>query len=156
MEYDDEMWSSAFSCGPVRSETLPRRASAVFEVFGEDPPRVASPPRKAAAHRRPRSLQVSPSAATDASAATATTSIGAPSDTPTTADEAVFSVAIRGGSATSSAPELEYHAALERILRTSSAILANGGTSEDAMEATINLMEDSLSRTRYNRGSSSH
>eukprot|EP01046_Picozoa_sp_COSAG06_P035910 COSAG06_NODE_3910_length_4781_cov_15.115984_3_plen_81_part_00 len=43
-------------------------------------------------------------------------------------------------------PEQTYRAEIERIVKASSAVLDAGGSADDAMEATILLMENSMSR----------
>jgi L-asparaginase / beta-aspartyl-peptidase len=59
-----------------------------------------------------------------------------------------FGMVIHGGAGTISrdnmTPELEaqYHAALERALRAGHRILADGGTSLDAVEAAVRILED--------------
>lgn len=74
----------------------------------------------------------------------------APTITPVpTTVQASFGMVIHGGAGTirrgSMTPEreAEYTAVLEQALRTGHRILAEGGTSLDAVEATIRIMEDS-------------
>ena len=58
-----------------------------------------------------------------------------------------WSIAIHGGAGVmvepGSAQEQEYHATLERSLRAGAAILEAGGASEEAVEAAVEVMEDS-------------
>src|SRR6185436_8053314 len=60
-----------------------------------------------------------------------------------------FMLVIHGGAGTinrknmTPAREREYRAALEQALRTGQAVLARGGSSLDAVEATVRFMEDS-------------
>jgi len=60
-----------------------------------------------------------------------------------------FAIAIHGGAGTilkenmTDEVEAEYRAKLSEALKTGYEILANGGTSLDAVTATINIMEDS-------------
>jgi L-asparaginase / beta-aspartyl-peptidase len=73
----------------------------------------------------------------------------AASQTTTAATPNSFGMVIHGGAGTitraSMTPEMEaqYHAVLEQALQTGYRILAAGGTSLDAVEATVRVMEDS-------------
>lgn len=64
-------------------------------------------------------------------------------------DKAPFSIVIHGGAGTikkenmSAEQEAEYHKKLEEAIRVGHTILKNGGTSLDAVEKTINILEDS-------------
>lgn len=120
MEYE------LFNCVPVVRK-VQRRKSDVFELQDEHLP-VTSPERKALLpfNRQSRGARTQGSA-------------GASS-----LDRKTWSVSVQGGAPTST-DEREYHDTVDRILRTGGGILAAGGTSRDAMEATINLMEESLS-----------
>jgi beta-aspartyl-peptidase (threonine type) len=66
-----------------------------------------------------------------------------------------FMLVIHGGAGTinrknmTEEREREYRAALEQALRTGQAVLAKGGSSLDAVEATVRFMEDS---PLYNAG----
>lgn len=68
---------------------------------------------------------------------------------PATTVQAGFGMVIHGGAGTitrgsmTPALEAEYRAVLEHALRTGHRILAEGGTSLDAVEATVRVMEDS-------------
>ena len=118
MEYE------LFNCVPVVRK-VQRRKSDVFELQDEQLP---VPERKALL---PFNRQSRRDSRTQASGASST-------------DSKTWSISVQGGTP-SSTDEREYHDAVERILRTGGGILAAGGTSRDAMEATINLMEESLS-----------
>lgn len=104
-----------FNCVPVVRK-VQRRRSDVFEVQDEQLPR---PERQA--------TRTHSAAGVDASAS---------------GDDKTWSVSVPGGP--TSTDEREYHEAVARVLRTGGGILAAGGTSREAMEATINLMEESL------------
>jgi L-asparaginase / beta-aspartyl-peptidase len=73
----------------------------------------------------------------------------APGAIPSAGVRASYGMVIHGGAGTilraNMTRELEerYHAVLEQALRTGHRILADGGTSLDAVEATVRVMEDS-------------
>ena len=64
-------------------------------------------------------------------------------------DEAPFAIAIHGGAGTirredmTAEREVEYRATMEEALRAGHAVLARGGSSLDAVEATIHVLENS-------------
>lgn len=86
--------------------------------------------------------------AAPAQTATGGDAMGAPM-TPTPTVRASWGMVIHGGAGTitrgsmTAEMEAQYRAALEQALRTGHGILAAGGTSLDAVEATVRVMEDS-------------
>lgn len=122
-----------FSCVPVAR--LPRRSSAVFEV-PDAPPSIKQRIIQAARSPTPSG----PSKRSSAGGAAT-----APGPAVAAAPAKTWSVAIHGGEV-SSTPEQTYRAEIERIVKASSAVLDAGGSADDAMEATILLMENSMSR----------
>ena len=127
MEYE------LFNCVPVVRK-VQRRKSDVFELQDEHLPLVKSPGLPEARAALPFSRQRPALSPTSAPAVAE----------PSIAERKTWSVSVQGGTP-SSTDEREYHDAVARILQTGGGILAAGGTSRDAMEATINLMEASLS-----------
>ena len=132
---DHRMEYELFNCVPVVRK-VQRRKSEVFELQDEHLPPVKSPGSPKARAALPFSRQSRrPALSRRTAAAVAEASV---------AERKTWSVSVRGGTP-SSTDEREYHDAVARILRTGGGILAAGGTSRDAMEVTINLMEESLS-----------
>lgn len=117
MEYE------LFNCVPVVRK-VQRRKSDVFELQDEPLPLVKSWLAKAA--RRPASRREAPHA-----------------DAASVAERKTWSVSVQGETP-SSTDEQEYRDAVARVLQAGGGILAAGGTSREAMEATIDLMEESL------------
>lgn len=123
MEYE------LFNCVPVVRKA--RRKSEVFELQDEQLPTPGARERKVP-------LPFNRLGRRHASRTTAS------ADEASGAERKTWSVSVQGGTP-SSTDEREYHEAVARVLQTGGGILAAGGTSRDAMEATINLMEESLS-----------